>query len=307
MLIRRPKLLIAGVLVMAFGLAMFSANRAERVGEVADELVEASAVLPENEGKLVIVSGTPQLMDGGVIVDEEAGLRVENAVDYLRLPLQKVYRLKSREVVVDKGEDKVSEADDVKRTEYYVAQGWIVANQQRDDVIDRTTARYENPAPVSMEVYAASGDLRVAGFAVSSADVSDYVTTKERRFSQQEPADACGLFITRSELDLRAVDEDGVGILSTGDEVGDVQVRLSYDTLEGAEPVTLVGRQRGDSIALEEEDQLSDAEHVQPGLVSREEFLDAISAEDSSSRWYGVGFLVLGAVLFLVSLNLGGG
>ena len=59
MLIRRPKLLIAGVLVMAFGLAMFSANRAERVGEVADELVEASAVLPENEGKLVIVSGTP--------------------------------------------------------------------------------------------------------------------------------------------------------------------------------------------------------------------------------------------------------
>ena len=118
---------------------------------------------------------------------------------------------------------------------------------------------------------------------------------------------ACGQFITRSELDLQAVDEDGIGILSSGDEVGDVQVRFSYDTLESAEPVTLVGRQRGDSIVLEEEDQLSDAEHVQAGIVSREQFLDAISAEDATSRWYGVGFLVVGAILFLASLNLGRG
>ena len=305
MLIRRPKLLIAGVIVMAFGLAMFYANRAERIGEVADELVEASAVLPENEGKLVIVSGTPHLMDGGVIVDEEAGLRVENAVDYLRLPLQKVYRLKSREVVVDKGEDKISEADDVKRAEDYVAREWIVASQKRDAVIDRTTVRYENPAPVNMDVFTASGDLRVADFAVSSVDVSRYITTKECRFTQDELAAACGPFITRSELDLQAVDEDGAGMLSSGDEVGDVQVRFSYDTLESAEPVTLVGRQRGDSIVLEEEEHLSDGEHVQPGVVSREEFLDAISAEDASSRRYGVGFFVLGAVLLLASLNLG--
>ncbi|MBR3313639.1 MAG: hypothetical protein IKG18_05810 [Atopobiaceae bacterium] len=301
------KLLIASVIVMVFGLAMFSANRPERIGGVADELVEASAVLPENEGKLVIVSGTPQLVDGGVIVDEEAGLRVENAVDYLRLPLQKVYRLKSREVVVDKGEDKVSEVDDVKRTEYYVAKEWVIASQQRDAVIDRTTVRYENPSPVNMDVFTASGDLRVAGFAVSYADVSRYITTNECRFTQQELAAACGPFITRSELDLKVVDENGVGILSSGDEVGDVQVRFSYDTLESAEPVTLVGRQRGDRIVLEEEEHLSDAEHVQPGIVSREEFLDAISAEDASSRGYGVGFCALGAILFLASLNLGRG
>ncbi len=158
-----------------------------------------------------------------------------------------------------------------------------------------------------MDVYTASGDLRIAGFAVRSVDVSDYVVTKECRFTQQELAAACGQFITRSELDLQAVDEDGIGILSSGDEVGDVQVRFSYDTPESAEPVALVGRQRGDGIVLEEEDQLSDAEHVRAGIVSREQFLDAISAEDATSRWYGVGFLVVGAIPFLASLNLGRG
>lgn len=303
----RPKLLIAGVAIVAFGLAVLCANGSERTERVADELVAASSVLPENEGRLVIVSGTPQLADGGVIVDEEAGLQVQNAVSYSRVPLQKVYEKRSREVVVDYGEDKLSEDDDVKETEYYVVQTWIGADHKRDASIDVTAVHYENPSRVRLSAHYALGDLRVSGFSVSAGDVSRYLQTEDCWFTREELEQACGPYIAHSELALRAVsDEDGCGMLSTGDEIGDVHVLFSYETLEGAEPVTIVGRQRGDEIVLEEDDLVSEAEHIQPGVVSREEFVDAITSEDASSRKIGIGALVLGAVVILFALDLWG-
>ena len=78
------------------------------------------------------------------------------------------------------------------------------------------------------------------------------------------------------------------------------------EALEGAEAVTIVGRQRGDELVLEEDDLVSEAEHVRPGVVSREEFLEAITAEDASSRKIGIGALVLGAVVILFALDLWG-
>ena len=77
---RSWKALIAGLIIAGFGVAMLLANKPERAQSVADELVEATSVLPENEGKLVMVSGTPELVDGGKLVDEETGLKVENAL-----------------------------------------------------------------------------------------------------------------------------------------------------------------------------------------------------------------------------------
>lgn len=304
----RPKLLIAGLVVVAFGVAVMFVNGSERAEAVADELVEATAVLPENEGRLVIVSGTPQLADGGIITDEEAGLRVENAVYYSRVPLQKVYVKKQRQVVVDEGEDKLSEVDDVKEIEYYVALEWIGANHEREPEVSVTSVRYENPSRVKLDAYHASGDLRICGFGISAADVRDHIETANRWFTQGELEAACGSYITRSEIGLRAVtNEDGRGMLSNGDDIGNVHVHFSYETLEGAEAVTIVGRQRGDEIVLEEDDLVSEAEHVRSGVVSREEFLDAITAEDASSRKIGIGALVLGAVLVLLSLGLGRG
>ena len=85
----RPKLLIASIVIVALGIAMALANSEDRAKKVAGELVEASSVEPQNEGKLVIISGTPELADGGVIVDEETGLQVSNAISYSRVPYQK--------------------------------------------------------------------------------------------------------------------------------------------------------------------------------------------------------------------------
>ena len=300
----RGKLLIIGIILLAFGIAILAANRPERAGGIAGELVETSAVSPENEGRLVIVSGTPQLAGGGIIIDAEAGLQVENTVFYSRMPMQKVYVRKSRQVVVDKGEDKISPNDDITETEYYVVLDWIPADTERDAVVNGSYGSYENPPKISLSAFHATGDLRIAGFKISPADVFGYITTKEAGFTQEELGEACGGYIRKSEINLRAVaDESGYGMLSSGDEIGDVHVNFTYETLEGADPVTVIGRQRGDQIVFEEDDAVSQSEHIRPGIVSREEFLASITAEDASSRKYGIAGIVLGAVLILLSIN----
>lgn len=299
---RRLVLLIASLAALIFGAAVLLANSQQRVDAIAEELVEATEVLPENEGKLVIVSGTPQLADGGILVDEEANLRVENAVYYGRIPYQKVYAEKKEEVVVDKGEDKISDVDDKKETRRYVVEEWIVANHEREAVIN-TTMRYENPSPSNLAAYHAFGDLRLSGFQISYADVSNYITTEKGSFTQEELAQSCGHYITRSEIDLQpTTSELGYGMLSSGNEVGDVIVTFDYETLTNAEPVTIIGRQRGDELVLEDEDLVSESEQVQPGVVSKDEFLASITSEDTSSRKYGIGSLVLGGVLLVLSL-----
>ena len=300
----RPKLLIASIVIVALGIAMMLANSEDRAKEVADELVEASSVESQNEGKLVIVSGTPELADGGVIVDEETGLQVSNALSYSRVPYQKVYKEESREVVVDRGEDKIRDFDDKKRTEYYVVEEWINADSSREPYVNDVSGRLENPEPVNLPAYHKMGDLRLAGFKISAGDVSPYLHKSTGTFTPEELAATCGEYIVRSELDLKVVeDKDGDGMLSTGSDIGDVQVLFSYQKLDSADPVTLIGRQQGDELVLVEDDVVSELEQVQEGTISREEFLDSISSEDSSSRMIGIGFTVVGAVLLIYSLG----
>ena len=67
--------------------------------------------------------------------------------------------------------------------------------------------------------------------------------------------------------------------------------------------MTVIGRQSGDRIVFEDDELVSEAERVRPGTVSREEFLYSITSEDASSRKYGVGEMVVGVILCLLSLN----
>ena len=294
---------IVGLAMIVFGVASVLANGSDRAAAVADELVEASTVTPENEGKLVIVSGTPALAEDDIIVDEEADLKIKSALYYSRVPYQKVYVLKSRKVVVDKGDDLISTTDDETKTEYYVAEEWINANHKRDEVITRTARRYENPPAVNLKAFHATGDLRLAGFKISPVLVSDYIQTQKGWFPAEVLQEYCEHYIIRSELDLKAVTDDlGRGMLSNGDEIGCVHVTFSFDTLTGAEPVTVIGRQREGELVADESGLITESEATQAGVVSREAFLDSISGEDSSSRAIGYGFVAAGVVLALVSV-----
>ncbi len=297
-------LLIVGIVILGFSIAIMSANREGRAAEIGNELIETTEVLPENEGKLVIVSGIPTLSDGGVIADKEAGLQVENAVYYSRVPYQKVYEEEERKVIVDEGEDKYSPVDDVVEYEYYVVKTWIPASADREAVIVNSGTKYENPPAVNMKSLYASGALSIGSFRVSPADVSDYLVREERGFTPDELLESCGEYVRNSGIDFW-VDENqyGDGMLSNGDDIGSVHVVFSYETLEGAKPVTVIGRQRGNQLVLEEDGPVSEAEQVQAGLISKEQFLASITAEDASSRTIGVVGIVLGAVLSVFAVG----
>lgn len=90
-------------------------------------------------------------------------------------------------------------------------------------------------------------------------------------------------------------------MLSSGDDIGDVRVTFSYTTLEGAEPVTVIGRQRGDKLVFEENDLVSESEHTRPGTVSKEEFVASLAAEDKRSSIIGIVVLVVGVVITVLS------
>ena len=178
------------------------------------------------------------------------------------------------DIRIDEGEDKTSTLDDVTKTEYYVVQKWVLANSKRDAVISNDFKRYENPPAINLDALYESADLRIADFRIKPSDVSRYIQTKRGGFPADYLQDACAGYIKRSEIDLQAVtDENGYGMLSNGDDIGSVHVNFAFETLESAEPVTVIGRQSGDRIVFEDDELVSEAERVRPGTVSREEFL----------------------------------
>ena len=144
--------IICGILVFA-GISIIFAYGEERVENIANNLVETREVLPENEGKLIFISGTPTIENDGVIIDKEANLQVNNAIEYDRRVLQHVYVEKSKEVIVDKGKDKVSTHDDKKKTVYYVEHEYIPAAADREDEISNNGHVYKNPPKVDLNGY----------------------------------------------------------------------------------------------------------------------------------------------------------
>ena len=209
--------------------------------------------------------------------------------------------------MVSKGEDKQSPYDDVKETRYYVAADWIYAGQKRDEAVSGSTGqKYENPPPADLSACHASGDLRLSGFRISFADVGDYIRTEKNGFTPEELEQSCGGYMRNSGIGLQAVaDSYGSGMLSSGDEIGDVHIYFSYETLKEASPVTVIGRQRGDRLVLEDTGPVDERERIRPGLVSRQEFLSSVVSEDASSRIYGIVFLALGFVLLTLSILWG--
>ena len=59
--------IICGILVFA-GISVKTAYSEKRTEDIANNLVETREVLPENEGKLIFISGTPTIENDGVII-----------------------------------------------------------------------------------------------------------------------------------------------------------------------------------------------------------------------------------------------
>ncbi len=313
----RGKLLIAGLVILFFGIAILSANRAERTDQIAEELVETATLSRENEGKLILLAGTPGLKAPAGVTDEGAGLSVEGDIlHYGRRPLMKVYISRKEQVPIEKD----NYGNYTYETWEVLGTMWGSANIAHEDVFingllrsdDRDvdgnrypTGTFENPPPVEMDEFRVRHDLYIGEFKVDYSDVSSYVDTETAGFTKTQLEPVRDKYEQETGIRFEILENDnGYAFLSTGNEVGDLRVEIDYAKVTGAKPVTLIGRQQGDRLVLED-DIVSEAEQVQAGIISRQEFLGAASKEDASSRWIGIGFIAAGAVLSALSLNFG--
>lgn len=287
--------LIIGAAIAGFGIAILNANQAERSDKIEAALVETNAVLPENEGKIVLVSGTPFLENDGLLADGECGFQVTNALLYRRVPYQKVYAVHEERV------KKVVSGDEYYETRKYVVKDWILANRERDPVVSVSWigTKYENPPAVNLKPFVTKNPLHLGEFTISAhKNIAKFITTETRGFPPEELEKNCGEYIKNSGLDLKVTkNKDGFGMLSNGSDIGDVCVNFSYETLEGAEPITVVGKQIGNTVVFDEEQGLSDEEHILEGTMSKEEFITSIRSEDRTSRKIGYGMIAAGLLM----------
>ncbi len=297
--------IICGILVFA-GISVKTAYSEKRTEDIANNLVETREVLPENEGKLIFISGTPTIENDGVIIDKEANLQVKNAIDYDRRVLQHVYVEKSKEVIVDKGKDKVSTHDDKKETVYYVEHEYIYANSDREDEISNGGHVYKNPPKVDLNGYFKMNNLCFGEFTLEdAADVLSHAETKLRGFTEEEIKKNCQDYVASLGADFKVLprEKNEYAYISNGDELGDIHVAFYYTTLESIKPLTVIGRQEGNSIIFDNSYDLENKEHVYEGILSKDDFINKLSKGDASTRKGGTIALVIGVIGILSTLG----
>lgn len=300
---------IISALVLFFGIAVMFANTEGRVENIANILVETKEVLPENEGKLVIVSGTPSIENDGVIVDEEANLQVKNAYFYRRIPLQLAYVKKPKEIVIDKGKDLNSTLDDKTEKIDYVETEWIPASAERENKLSDKYGEYENPPKVDLSSFYKNNYLCIGNFKIDSTDVHveilKHVETKEHGFTKEVLKKNCQDYIKTLGNDFKVVSQGykDYAMISNGDEIGDIHVKFSYGTLESMKPITVIGRQKGDKIVSEDKDDLSISEQVYDKILSKDEYIKGLSSEDADSRSIGFNSILIGVIGLLLTLK----
>lgn len=298
----REKRILIRIICAVFilmGVSMRAAYSEDRVSSIKENLIETDEVLPENEGKLVMISGVPTVEDGGIVEDEELGLSAENVLSYTRMPYQKVY-IEVEEKIVDKGKDKIKSYDDKITYKRYVSTDWIYSNGERESSVGDWKKSYENPDPVNMSSYVNTFDLQLGEFTFSSTKASDYIhSDMYKGFSEEElkENEKCREYINNSEIPLEVTtDGNGNGMLSSGDNVGDIHVVISYNEVESIDPVTIIGVQVGNRIEFDEKDELDFGENIMEGELSKEEYLEKLRGSDKESRGYGTGFMVAGII-----------
>ena len=297
--------IISGILLFA-GVSISVAYSEERAENIANNLVETREVLPENEGKLVLISGTPTIENDGVIIDKEANLQVKNAINYDRRVLQHVYVEKSKEVVVDKGKDKVSTHDDKKKTVYYVEHEYIYANSDREDEISNGGHVYKNPPKVDLNGYFKMNNLCFGEFKLKDdVDVLKYAETKLRGFTEEEINKNCQDYIASLGADFKVLPRENneYAYISNGDELGNIHVAFYYTTLESIKPVTVIGKQEGNSLIFDNSYDLEKKEHVYEGILSKDDYIKKLSKGDASTRKGGTIAFVIGIIGILSTLG----
>ena len=289
-------------ILLIFGISVLIANSKERTDKITERLIETKSVSPENEGKLIIVSGTPTLANDGVIVDKETGFQVNNAISYTRMPYQMIYVEKKEEVIYkvkDKDTGKYREEKEIKVT---IEKAWTSINKERKKKLFSGTKVYTNPpVPNNIDYYIARNDMCIGEFIFTpSSKILELAEIKSNRFSKEELDN----YANKLGMDLKTVQlKNGSYILKNGDDIGSIKILFSYDTLVNMKPITIIGRQEGNRIVFDEKDGIEGDEYFQDRIVSKNEYLKSISSEDASSRKIGFNFTMVGVIGILLTIS----
>ena len=211
-----------------------------------------------------------------------------------------------RDYIVDKGEDKVSTHDDKKETVYYVEHEYIYANSDREDEISNGGHVYKNPPKVDLNGYFKMNNLCFGEFKLKDdVDVLKYAETKLRGFTEEEINKNCQDYIASLGADFKVLprEKNEYAYISNGDELGNIHVAFYYTTLESIKPVTVIGKQEGNSLIFDNTFDLAKQEHVYEGILSKDDYIKMLSKDDTSTRKGGTIALVIGVIGILSTLG----
>ena len=290
--------IISFFILLIFGTTIFY----NRLDKVENELVETKSVLPENEGKLVIVSGTPTLENGGVIVDKEAGLQVKNAIYYYRRPYQNIYVEKSKEVVEKIKDKKTGDYYTKTKVKTSIEREWVLSTEKRDKWI----SVYENPPAINLSSYYSKNDLKIGEFLFDSLELASstkYVEAESRGFTKEELDNNCKEYIKKVGMNLKTVNNGKFSSLSNGSKIGDIRIEFYYQVLKKTNPITIVGRQEGNRIVTDNKEGLQQNEHIKEGIVSKDEYLKWLTSEESELKKISTILVVIAIIGILLTLS----
>jgi hypothetical protein len=289
-------------ILLIFGISVLIANSKERTDKITGRLIETKSVSPENEGKLIIVSGTPTLANDGVIVDKEMGFQVNNAISYTRMPYQKIYLEEKKEVIYKVKDKDTNKYREEKKIEVTIEKAWVSLNRERKKKLFSGTKVYTNPpVPNNIDYYIARNDMCIGEFIFTpSSKILELAEIKSNRFPKEELDN----YANKLGMDLKTVElKNGYYMLKNGDDIGSIKIHFSYDTLVNMKPITIIGRQEGNRIVFDEKNGIEGDEYFQDRIVSKNEYLKSISSEDASSRKIGFNFTMVGIIGILLTIS----
>ncbi|MDO4459189.1 MAG: hypothetical protein Q4C42_03745, partial [Clostridia bacterium] len=300
-----PKLIALVILIAFLCMSVYSytLNSTDTLKELESILVDPQGkVLPENEGKLVIVSGKPEPQEQKTLFDDDFGVSVDGAYCLDREIFQKRYHIEEeKEEYVTFDKDKNREVS-YTYTKNLVSSWDPIGGDFEDKVYYKGDYYYNEPRP-DITCKNSYNPINIGEFEFnihSFGSIVNYETI------YPEVSDISGGYLDSIGEYHVAERSNGGGYFSTGDSIGDIHVMISAHVYDDEFPViTRIGMQKDNRIVAYDNFRLTGIDEIIEGELTREEYLAGYSESMSKNRTLNIVFICIwcaGIVFFTIRL-----
>lgn len=289
-------------LILLFGYS-FGVNGAQHADTLKELLVETDGkVLPENEGKLVLITGTPGIENEGLLQDEEMGITVENAVSYSRIPYERIYVIETTTTTLE--HDLNDPNDDEVRVNKYLTDAWEDIDTDWPAQLKYEGKVYQNPEKKDYRSYYVKNKVCLGEYRIEADLLKPMIQTTPQVVSAEQLMASTREWIKQQKetpaFQVETVSNGG-GRLSNGDDFGSIRIVCEYETLDEPALMTVIGKQVGASVENYELNGF-DEYYLYAGAVTKEEFIDLIMEEDGNDRVACVWVMVISMSIIIICL-----